>query len=89
MNLSEIKIALGVEQLNLNTAEDKDGNKTEWMRHWDNAGRIAISIHKDTIKACQDGTPSTLDIQTETRTGSKGDYTAKRIVMYTPAEVTL
>lgn len=89
MDINEIKTTLGYSALNLNTAEDADGKKTEWMRHWDNDNRIAVSIHKDTISAVQAGTATTLDIQTETRTGAQGEYTAKRIVMYTPAELVI
>ena len=89
MNISEIKSQLGYSALNLNTANDSDGNPTPWMRHWDNDNRIAVSIHKDTIAKIQSEDPSTLAIQSEVRTGAQGDYVAKRIVMYTPAELTL
>lgn len=89
MNITEIKEKLGYTALNLNTAKDANGNQTDWMRHWDNDNRVAVSIHKETISAIQAGTATTLDLQTETRTGEQGEYTAKRIVMYTPAEVTL
>jgi hypothetical protein len=87
MNLSEIKSELGYGQLNLNTAEDAQGVKTEWMRHWDNSNRVAVSIHKETIAAIKKDASTSLGLQTEIRTGAKGDYTAKRIVMYTPAEL--
>lgn len=89
MNLQQIKDALGIPALSLNTAKDKNDQPTDWMRHWDNDNRVAVSIHKDTVKAIQEKQEVTLGLQTETRTGSKGEYTAKRIVAYTPAEVTL
>ena len=89
MNIDEIKSELGYTSLNLNTAQDKDGNDTDWMRHWDNTQRVAVSIHKETVKSIQEDGATTLGIQTETREGSQGDYTAHRIVLYTPAEVTL
>ena len=89
MDIQEIKSKLGISTLNLNTAQDSDGKPTEWMRHWDNDNRVAVSIHKETITAIKAGEGTTLDIQTETRKGAKGEYTAKRIVMYTPAEMTL
>ena len=89
MNIEEIKMSLGYSTLQLNTATDKEGVKTEWMRHWDNDSRVAVSIHKDTVSAIQSNNPATLGIQSEIRTGAKGDYTAKRIVMFDPAEVEL
>jgi hypothetical protein len=89
MNLQEIKEELGYANLNLNTAEDAAGAKTEWMRHWDNDNRIAVSIHKDTIAAIKAKPSTDLGLQEETRTGAKGDYLAKRIVMYTPAEMVI
>jgi len=90
MNITEIKTKLGVEALNLNFATDKDGVKdTEWMRHWDNDNRMAVSIHVDTVQKIKAGGVTTLGLQTETREGSKGEYTAHRIVMFNPADETL
>lgn len=90
MNLSEIKSKLQIETLSLNTAMDKDNNPTEWMRHWDDENRIAISVHKELVSELQaDPEINTLGLQTETRQGSKGPYTAIRIVKFTPAEVIL
>jgi hypothetical protein len=96
MNITEIKTELNIGVLNLNTATndkgeplDKDGKPNLWMRHWDNDNRVQVSIHKETVAAIQAGTATTLGIQTESRTGSKGEYTSKRIVMFTPAELTL
>jgi hypothetical protein len=88
-NIAEIKSQLGVSQLNLTTAIDASNAPTEWMRHWDNTNRVAISIHKDTVRAIQADTTCNLGIQTETRKTEKGDYTSHRIVKYTPAEITL
>ncbi len=89
MNILEIKDELGYGALNLNTAQDAGGVDTDWMRHWGNDNRVAVSMHKDTVAAIQMDANTNLGIQTETRTGAKGDYVAKRIVMYTPAEVVL
>lgn len=89
MLLSEVKSTLGISQLNLNTAMDKDNKPTEWMRHWDNDGRVAVSIHKDTVTAIKSDPTCNLGIQTETRTGTKGEYTAHRIVKYNEAEAVL
>lgn len=89
MLLPEIKTALGIAQLNLNTALDANNKPTEWMRHWDNDNRVAVSIHKDTVAAIKADPTCNLGIQTETRTGSQGEYTAHRIVKYTEAEEVL
>lgn len=78
--------------LSLNTAEDKDGNKTDWMRYWNNDARKAVSIHKDTVALIQANDPkaSQLVLQApEVRQGSQGDYEAYRIVAVAPAEVEL
>lgn len=89
MNIAEIKSTLNVAQLNLTTAKDASNAPTEWMRHWDNTNRVAISIHKDTVAAIQADATANLGIQTEIRKAEKGDYTSHRIVKYTAAEVTL
>lgn len=89
MDINEIKDSMGITTLNLDFAEDKDGNKTEWLRHWDNDKRVAVSIHKETFDKVVNDDPSTLSVQSEIRTGNKGDYKALRIVLHTPAEFTL
>jgi len=90
MTLNEVKAKVGVSQLELNTATDADNNPTDWMRHWDNDNRVAVSIHKDLVGELQaDSNINSLGLQTETRKGDKGDYTAYRIVKYSPAEATL
>ena len=90
MTLPQIKTKLGLQALELNTAEDKDGNKTDWMRHWDNDNRVAVSIHKELVAEIKSNSNiSSLGLQSEERDGSKGKYTAYRIVKFTPAEETL
>lgn len=90
MNIVEIKAELGVKELNLNTAENKDGTKSDWMRHWDNDKRIAVSIHKELLAEIQsNGNISDLALQSEIRNTDKGDYTAYRIVKYTAPEARL
>lgn len=90
MLLSDIKTKLGISQFNLNTAKDNEGNNTEWMRHWDNENRVAVSIHKDTVAELKkDPNLGPLGLQHEVRKGEQGDYQAYRIVKYTPAEETL
>lgn len=90
MNIVEIKSELGIKELNLNTADDKAGNKTEWMRHWDNDKRIAVSIHRELLNEIQKNSNiSDLALQSEIRSTDKGDYTAYRIVKYTAPEARL
>ena len=92
MTLNEVKKDLNIEVFNLNTANDSDGKPTDWLRHWDNDNRVAVSIHKDTfkiVKADKEGKMSTLGIQTEEREGAQGPYKAFRIVNFTPPEETL
>jgi len=90
MTLAQVKEQLGIKSLELNTAEDKDGNATPWMRHWDNDNRVAVSIHKELVEELQaDANIASLGVQTETREGDQGEYKAIRIVKYSPAETTL
>ncbi len=101
MNISAMKTLLadkGIltagQGLSLNSATTKEGEATEWMRHWNNDSRIAVSIAKDTVAliTAKDPKAEHLVLQgPETRTsGESGeDYTAYRIVAVTPAEVTL
>lgn len=87
--LAQIKQDLNIVQFNLNKAT-KDGQPTAWYRHWDNDKRVAVSIHEDTVKQLQSNPDmNTLGMQTEKRSGSKGEYTAIRLVAYKPAEVVL
>lgn len=90
MTLDQIKHEIGVVELNLNTATDKDNNPTDWMRHWDNDNRIAVSIHKELVSELKaDRNIASLGLQKEVRIGEQGNYTAYRIVKYSPAEETL
>lgn len=90
MNLTQIKSKLNISALELNTANDKNDKPTDWMRHWDNDNRIAVSIHKELVAEIQkDSNMSSLGLQSEERDGSKGKYMAYRIVKYKPAETVL
>lgn len=89
-NLVEVKRALGVETLGLDTVKTEKGESTMWMKHWDNDNRVAILIHKDTLaKIKADPAINSLGINVQTKQGAKGEYTAKTICIYTPAEVVL
>lgn len=88
--IAEIKGQLGYAVLNLNTANDKDNQPTEWMRHWDNSNRVAISLHKNTLaKIKANPNMSNLVLQQETKSGAQGDYKAIRIVAVAESETTL
>ena len=90
MDITEIKSKLGISALQLNTANDADGNATDWMRHWDNDNRVAVSIHKELVSEIKaDPNIATLGLQSEQRTGEQGPYKAMRIVKFSPAEITL
>lgn len=101
MNLAELKAKIGAKHttdkntvtigvLQLNTAQNEAGEKTEWLRHWDNENRIAISLHKDLFEELKkDQKAGPLGLQHEVRVGEKGEYDSYRIVKYTPAEFTL
>ena len=88
--IAQIKSQFNILTLNLNTAKDKDGNPTMWMRHWDNERRIAVSIHKGTVAELKkDSKVASLGLQHEVRKGEQGEYDAYRIVKYADAEETL
>jgi hypothetical protein len=89
-NLQEIKRSLGVETLGFNKVVTEAGEVTEWFKDWNNDSRTAILIHKDTLTAIKaDMKISTLGINTQTKTGAKGDYVAKTICIYKPADEVL
>lgn len=91
MDIQEIKATLGVSKLELSVAENKAGEKTDWLRHWDNVKRVAVSIHKelfDEIKK-DPSAITNLSLQSGKRTGEKGEYVTQRIIRYTPAEFEL
>jgi len=88
--IAEIKGTLGYSVLNLNTATDSDNKPTDWMRHWDNDNRIAVSLHKDTLaKIKANPNMPNLVLQSENREGAQGTYKAMRIVAVAEAEATL
>lgn len=90
MTLDQIKEKVGVPTLQLNTAKDAAGADTEWMRHWDNENRVAVSIHKELVTELKaNSNLDSLGLQKEARDGEQGAYTAFRIVKYNPAEETL
>jgi hypothetical protein len=89
-NIAEIKAELGVSTLNLNTVVTAAGEKTSWLKHWDNSGRIAVLIHRDTLDAVKANKGvASLGINTQKKQGAKGEYVAKTIVLYKEAEETL
>jgi hypothetical protein len=93
MNITQIKSTVGVSTLELRTAKTKKGKPTDWMRHWDNTRRIAVSIHKELVDELKlKPETDSLGLQEETRTGAKGPYLAYRIVNFSnqePIEETL
>lgn len=90
MNLQEVKTKLGYQTLNLNTVTTTTGEKTSWMKHWDNDNRVAVLIHKDTlVKLRADMSCASLGINTQMKQGAQGEYSAHTIVMYTEAEEVL
>jgi len=84
MKITEIKESLGIHRLQFVEAENANGESTEWVRHWDNEKRLAVSMHMDTAKQIKanpeiDG----LFTQTEIREGEQGEYTAVRVCLST------
>ena len=102
MTITQIKSELGIKSLQLHRNKDQETDEpTEWLRHWDNEERVAVSIHEDTIAAIKaDKSISSLAIQksgvkdengkaTDQRVGNDGPYTALRIVKYSDADEVL
>lgn len=100
MTLAELKEELGIKRFQLNYSTDpqtekraidaKTGEPTKWLRHWDNENRVAVSVHEDTVNLIKgDSSMDRLVLQTEEREGSKGEYTAHRIVAVNPADMTM
>lgn len=90
--LSEIKKELGIENLELRKSLDQEGVFTGWYRMWDNTNRVQISIHADTVAEIQAKPAiSNLGVQVEAKISptSGKEYTNKRIIAYTEADVIL
>lgn len=49
MTIAQIKQQLGVAGFNFGICKDKDGNVTDFLRHWDAKGRFSFVAHKDVI----------------------------------------
>jgi len=89
-NLSEVKRELGVEVLGLNVVITESGEKTAWYKHWDNSNRVAVLVHKDTLALIKaDPSLASLGLNTQVKQGAQGEYTAKTICIYAPADETL
>ena len=89
MTLAEIKVSLGVENINLNRVVTAENEETAWFKDWDNDNRVAILVHEDTLKVIKESNPTTLGVHEQTKTGAQGDYVAKTIVLYKEAEFVL
>mgnify|MGYP003587791820 FL=1 len=90
MNIQEIKTKLGVQTLPLNQVVTETGERTSWFKHWDNDRRIAVLVHADTLALIKaNPAMSSLGLNTQTKQGSQGEYTAITICNYKPADETL
>tara|TARA_B110000902_G_scaffold248589_1_gene305832 strand:+ start:5598 stop:6689 length:1092 start_codon:yes stop_codon:yes gene_type:complete len=76
-----IKEKIGIKDFNFVNVKNNNQETTDWFRHWDNEKRIAVSIHKNLLNEIKDNNNlDGLDLQQELREGSKGSYTAYRII---------
>lgn len=101
MDIVAIKGTLGYPKLELNVATnaegveakttDAKGVETRWLRHWDNTKRVAVSIAENLFTEIKANPVAitNLSLQTEILTGAQGEYTAHRIIRYTPAQFEL
>lgn len=99
--LATLKAHLGYEALNLNIVHTEEvldskgkvikaSEKTEWLRQWDNENRVSVVIHEEALAKIQANPKiSSLGIKETKKTGDKGEYTVKTIVVYTEADVIL
>ena len=87
MNISEIKVQLGIPELKWRPSVDKDGTEsTVWLRSWDNDKRIDVHIHAELHAKGKDN--DNLSLQVEERTAESGQlYTFARIVEYDDLDV--
>ena len=54
MTISQIKRHLRITELNFNYQLDADGNKTDFLRAWDNSTRTEIIMHNDVAEKIQE-----------------------------------
>jgi hypothetical protein len=86
MTIDQIKIVLGIPEMQLRKSRDADGKETGWFRHWDNATRTNISVHQEVIDCLvSDRAYNNLSLQDPEQkvTGKGVPYTSYRIVIYT------
>ena len=85
MTIREIKRHLGVIELNFNYQLDADGNKTDFLRAWDNNSRTEVAIHKETAeKIAEDPKIAILSLKNKgIRVSASGlEYRSYIIVIY-------
>ena len=79
LNISDVKIYLGLEKLHLNFIKNKDGNKTNILRHWENDERFAVILEKKLVEKIKINNDIELSIFSEYKLANLGYYTNFRI----------
>ena len=85
MKIGDIKSKLGIETFNLNyTVDQVTGERSDWLRHWDNDNRVAVNIHEDTLAEAKSGKDlHTFGLKKELGLEApKGSYDRYTIVLY-------
>ena len=81
-NISEIKTHLELETLHLNLIKNKQGNKTNILRHWEYDARFAVILDKDLAEKIKINKDTELSLYSEYKLANLGYYTNFRIEEY-------
>lgn len=86
IKIIEIKQKLQISSLQLNTAKDRDGNPTNYYRHWDYENRYAVVIKKSLVDKIKENNDLQLTIEKTIKKANLGYYTNFEITEYTEEE---
>lgn len=73
--IEKIKEKIGVTNIQLYTAKNKEGNDTSLLRHWDNENRFAIIIERELSKEIKENPELELNVKKEIILANLGYYT--------------
>ncbi|MHA3045533.1 hypothetical protein JSO61_009445 [Riemerella anatipestifer] len=86
VNIDEIKEKLKIISLTLNTAKDRNGYPTKFLRYWNNDERYSITIEKELVEKIKLNRNLPLEIEKTIKKANLGFYTSFEILEYSEAE---
>lgn len=72
--IEELKSLINIPVLYLNTIVDKNGNRTEFKKHWDKSRRIAVVFHNALLNNLKQNLDLKFKVVESLKEGKEGDY---------------